>query len=132
MTKLRQTERARRRLLASRQVTVDTKIRCYHGGRAGLMVGEFILPVAETGDIHTKRLLEEHIGEAAAEDILDVNRVYFTTDINWASCTQSVARAVATCTRSSPSPRTRSSATTTARQWPRRGSRRRGRASSAT
>ena len=55
----------------------------YHGGRAGLSVGEYILPAAETSYIKTDRLLKEKFGEYD-EDDYDMNLVYTTTQAEWA------------------------------------------------
>ena len=47
----------------------------YHGGKAGLSVGEYILPAAETGYTELDRRLKEKFGEydegTAAQSIVD-------------------------------------------------------------
>ena len=50
----------------------------YHGGRAGLSVGEYILPAAETGYTKLDRRLKDVFGEYD-EDVYDMNLVYTTT-----------------------------------------------------
>jgi hypothetical protein len=50
----------------------------YHGGRAGLPVGGYILPAAETGYTELDRGLKEKFGEYD-EDVYDMNLVYTTT-----------------------------------------------------
>ena len=50
----------------------------YHGGKAGLSVGEYILPAAETGYTKLDRRLKDVFGEYD-EDVYDMNLVYTTT-----------------------------------------------------
>ena len=50
----------------------------YHGGKAGLFVGGYILPAAETGYIKLDRRLKDVFGEYD-EDVYDMNLVYTTT-----------------------------------------------------
>src|ERR1700704_6072500 len=55
----------------------------YHGGKAGLPVGGYILPAAETGYTELDRRLKENFGEYY-EDVYDMNLVYTTTQAEWA------------------------------------------------
>jgi hypothetical protein len=55
----------------------------YHGGKAGLFVGGYILPAAETGYTKLDRRLKDVFGEYD-EDVYDMNLVYTTTQPEWA------------------------------------------------
>ena len=55
----------------------------YHGGKAGLPVGGYILPAAETGYTKLDRRLKDVFGEYD-EDVYDKNLVYTTTQVEWA------------------------------------------------
>ena len=53
----------------------------YHGGKAGLPVGGYILPAAETGYTKLDRQLKGLFGGEYDECVYDMNLVYTTTQV---------------------------------------------------
>jgi hypothetical protein len=70
----------------------------YHGGKAGLPVGGYILPAKEIGYNEMERAFKIMYGrdytieDAVAEGIYDPNYVYLTTDLAYATTRAAVKR----------------------------------------
>jgi hypothetical protein len=56
----------------------------YHGGKAGLPVGGYILPASETGNTKLDRKLKKKFGGEYDECVYDRTLVYTTTQVEWA------------------------------------------------
>jgi hypothetical protein len=55
----------------------------FHGGKAGLPIGGYILPASETGYSRLDKDLKKRYGEYDA-DVYDMNLVYTTSQVEWA------------------------------------------------
>ena len=56
----------------------------FHGGKAGLPVGGYILPASETGYDKLDTKLKKPYGDDYGDDIYDKTLVYTTTHVQWA------------------------------------------------
>jgi hypothetical protein len=86
MSKARQRERARRRKEARRAIADSGGVKLFHGGRAGMPVGGYILPAANLGLVAREKAVEQMLGDGYDRDIYQPNRVYVSADLNWAIC----------------------------------------------
>jgi hypothetical protein len=56
----------------------------YHGGKAGLPTGGYVLPASETGHDQRYKWLQKVYGDFDATRY-DMAEVYMTSDVNWAT-----------------------------------------------
>jgi hypothetical protein len=88
VTKLRQRERARRRKEAlGPPVTLnDRGVRFFHGGRAGLLVGSYVLPAAAIGMKSREKAVEQMLGDDFDRALYQSDKAYVSTDLDWVIC----------------------------------------------